>query len=141
MVQKKENQIGTAYKDFTKTKHPILFESDKSWVPSADIFESDSEFVLILDISSVDPKKIDILIEAGYLVVKGIRKESAKHKKRHYHTMEIDYGPFERRFELPVALDKKNIISKYNDGFLEINLKKIEDRRIEKTTLNIDWQE
>ena len=44
--------------------------------------------------------------------------------KRHYHAMEVQVGPFERRFRLPVVVDPATIRATYEHGFLEIRLVK-----------------
>ena len=44
--------------------------------------------------------------------------------KRHYHSMEVQVGPFERRFRLPVVVDPASIRANYEHGFLEIRLAK-----------------
>ena len=38
--------------------------------------------------------------------------------------MEIDYGPFERRFHLPRSVDADQIEARYADGFLEVVMPK-----------------
>ena len=44
--------------------------------------------------------------------------------KRHYHAMEVQIGPFERRFRLPVVVDPASIKATYEHGFLEVRLAK-----------------
>ena len=45
--------------------------------------------------------------------------------RRHYHAMEVQIGPFERRLRLPVAVDSDNIRKSYEAGFLEVRLRKL----------------
>ena len=55
--------------------------------------------------------------------------------------MEIDYGPFERTLDLPVTVDENDLKSRYCDGFLEVRLKTIEDRRQDKRIIKIDSED
>ena len=137
----RNENIKSMFKIFSKSHHPFLMPSDSRWMPAVDVFETDEEFILIIDIAHIDPKDIELFMKKGYIVVKGIRNEITKFKKRHYHKMEIDYGPFERKISVPVAVDEHNIKTQYKDGFMEIRLKKIADRRGGERTINIEWEE
>lgn len=137
----RNEDIKSMFKIFSKSHHPYLMPSDTRWMPAADVFETDEEFILIIDIAHIDPKDIELFMKKGYIVVKGIRREITKFKKRHYHKMEIDYGPFERKISVPVAVDEHNIKTQYKDGFMEIRLQKIVDRRGSERTINIEWEE
>jgi HSP20 family protein len=59
----------------------------------------------------------------GILTVSGERR-AREQGKRHYHSMEVQVGPFERRFRLPVVVDPTSIKASYEHGFLEIRLTK-----------------
>ena len=48
--------------------------------------------------------------------------------KRHYHAMEVQVGPFERRFRTPVPVDPTSLRAVYEDGFLEVRLRKLPPR-------------
>ena len=133
--------IESMFKLFSKLHHPFLMLSDSRWLPAVDVFETDDEFVLILDVAQIDPKGIELSIKKSCLIVKGIRKEITKFKKRHYHKMEIDYGPFERKVNIPVTVDEHTIKTEYKEGFLEIRLKKIENRRQGERKINIEWED
>ena len=101
--------LESMFNTFSNINQPYLMHSDKRWLPAVDVFESDEEFIIILDIAQIDPKDINLSIHDNVIVIKGYRKELTKFKKRHYHKMEIDYGPFERRINIPIAVNEKNI--------------------------------
>ncbi|MFC1555152.1 Hsp20/alpha crystallin family protein [candidate division KSB1 bacterium] len=136
-----DDSVKSMYKIFSKLHHPFIMPSDSKWLPAVDVFETDEELIIILDVACVDPKEIDLFIKRGHLVIRGIRNEISKDKKRHYHKMEIDYGPFERQIDIPIAVDPDNIRTKYHDGFLEIKLQKVPDRRKSDRTIRIEWED
>ena len=111
----------------------------KKWLDN--LFESDDEFIIILDIAQIDPKEINLSIHDNVMVIKGNRRELTKIKKRRYHKMEIDYGPFERRINIPIAVNEKNIKTQYLASFLEIRLDKIDGRRKGAKNINIESEE
>ncbi len=39
--------------------------------------------------------------------------------------MEVQVGPFERRFRTPVPVDPTSLRAVYEDGFLEVRLRKL----------------
>ena len=85
--------------------------------------------VLILGISYDDLRAIppryliNVELNDGILKISGERT-TRQQGKRHYHAMEVQIGPFERRFRLPVVVDPVSIRATYEHGFLEIRLAK-----------------
>lgn len=133
--------LESMFNTFANINHPYLMHSDKRWLPNVDVFESDDEFIIILDIAQIDPKDIKLSIHDNVMVIKGVRKEITKFKKRHYHKMEIDFGPFERRINIPIAVNEQNIKTQYVAGFLEIRISKIAERRKGERNINIEWED
>lgn len=126
---------------FPKLNQPYLMQSNKRWIPAVDVFETDDEFVLIIDIAQIDPSDISLSIQDNNLILRGVRNENTKFNKRHYHKMEIDYGPFERSIHIPVTVNKNSIKTHYRDGFMEVRLQKIDDRRGGERAIKIEWED
>lgn len=103
------------------------------WAPAVDIREEVDRFVLHADIPGVDPKDIDIHMEAGMLTIKGERENRKKEERDGYKRIERAYGSFYRRFTLPDTADTDHISAKSNNGVLEITIpkqEKIQARKI-----------
>lgn len=135
------DDIESMFEMFSRMQRPYVLSQDSRWYPEMDVFETDEEIVVIMDIAHIDPKDIEVLYKKKTVTIKGIRRELTGFNKRHYHKMEIDYGPFERKIAIPVAIDERNIKTKYRDGFLQILLKKITERRNRERKIEIDWKE
>ncbi len=103
---------------------PSLVPADKRWLPPTDLFETEEALVVVMDISGIDHREVSVKIEGHTLTIRGLRREIKKYSKRHYYLMEIDYGPFERRFHLPRTVDADQIEARYADGFLEVVMPK-----------------
>jgi HSP20 family protein len=103
---------------------PSLVPADKRWLPPTDLFETEEALVVVMDISGIDHREVSVKIEGHTLTIRGLRRELKKYSKRHYYLMEIDYGPFERRFHLPRTVDADHIEAHYADGFLEVVMPK-----------------
>ena len=112
-------------------KRPSLAMQEQAWRPAADVFETEDQVVVIIDIASISEKDLSIALENDTLIVRGIRRELSGFRKRHYHKMEIDFGPFERVIKLPCLVADKEVKAKYKNGFLEIRLQKMISERCE----------
>src|ERR1043165_9314624 len=69
-----------------------------SWVPAADIYESDDELVVNLDLPGIDPKMVDLRVENNVLTIRGERQFNQKQNSENYHRVERSYGAFGRSF-------------------------------------------
>ncbi len=110
--------------DYFNIKRPSLFAPDKGFVPQTDLFETDDEIVMVMEIAGIQDQEISVSLCGDYLLVRGVRQELCRTKKRHYHKMEIDYGPFERVVKLPEKILVDEVQADYKNGFLEVRLKK-----------------
>ena len=96
------------------------------WTPVADIYESENELVVNLDLPGVDPKMVDIRVENNILSIRGERQFEDKQNKENFHRVERSYGPFARSFTLSTAVDADKIRANYKSGVLSITLPKAE---------------
>ena len=86
------------------------------------------ELVLHMDIAGMRAEDFSVEFADGILTISGERTPR-REGKRHYHAMEVQVGPFERRFRVPVPVNPSSIHASYEHGFLEVRLTKIPDRR------------
>jgi HSP20 family protein len=97
-----------------------------SWIPAADIYESDNELVVNLDLPGIDPKAVDVRVENNVLSIRGERQFDEKQNKENFHRVERPYGPFARSFSLATAVDPERIRADFKAGVLSITLPKAE---------------
>ena len=96
---------------------------DRTWRPQTDMFETETEITVIMEVAGMTEEDIKIKLDREFLIVSGVRREKHGHfKNRQYHKMEIDYGPFERIVKLPNVVLDDNAEAKIQNGFLIINL-------------------
>ncbi len=78
------------------------------------------------DLAGVDKERIDIQIEPGRLIVRGVRQApepgSGEHCPRQILAMEIDHGAFRRELRLPAAVLRDEVTAEHRNGLLWINL-------------------
>jgi HSP20 family protein len=95
-----------------------------TWEPPIDVFETERQFVIVLALPGVAPDQLDIQIEPGAIVVRGQRRLPVAGHRAHIHRLELPYGQFERRIELPQRLLQMGERS-LSDGCLTLTLNKM----------------
>jgi HSP20 family protein len=111
---------------FNEVAHgrPVGFVASPKWKPRTDVYETDEELVVHMDIAGMRAEDFAVELNDGILKISGERSGVRQQGKRHYHAMEVQIGPFERRFRLPVVVDPASIRATYEHGFLEVRLAK-----------------
>ena len=89
------------------------------WLPSMESYTKDGKLELRVDLPGVDPKDVEISLEATQLVIRGERK-SEREEKNGYR--EVRYGKFERRFTVPKGIDAEKAEARYDNGVLALTL-------------------
>jgi HSP20 family protein len=118
------DELDFLFNNFFQTAHPVMMPIKKGWKPPTDVYETVEEIVIIMDLAGITAHDIKVQLEGSLLIVRGVRREPVPGVKRHYHKMEIDFGLFERKIELPASVDPGKVTSSYQHGFLEIRLPK-----------------
>ena len=104
----------------------IAMASQRVWHPPTDVYETPEAIVVKMDIGGVTAEDITITFEDGAILVSGHRRDDSKQRCTTYHQMEIVYGVFERRIIVNRPVDREAITARYDNGFLEIAMPKVE---------------
>jgi HSP20 family protein len=110
--------------EHTPAKHKIKMEAGFGWNPPTDVFETETEIIVMMDIAGMNRRDISVVTDGKILTIQGIRNEVAMPGKKHFHKMEIEVGPFQRLIDIPVSVDSGSVFTNYSNGMLEIRLKK-----------------
>jgi len=94
----------------------------KHFIPTADVFARNGDFVVRMDLPGVDPKDIHVKFEAEELSVTGERKFDKEVKQEGYYRKESSFGTFERHISLPKGVKESEITAEYDNGVLEISI-------------------
>ncbi len=113
---------------------PDVDQRVADWVPTVDIVEEKERFVLRADVPGVDPKDIDVSMDARVLTVAGKRHAEDVSEEDGLRRAERSSGRFYRRFTLPETADSDSITAKTRNGILEVVIPKqaeVQARRID----------
>ena len=100
-----------------------------TWVPACDIYETDKEIVVKLEIPGLKKEDVFVSIENNVLTIRGERKFADEVKREKYHRVERSYGEFLRSFTLPAFIDANKILAEFKDGLLWVFLPKHEEAK------------
>jgi HSP20 family protein len=104
-------------------------------LPNADVYETDAEFVVELEVPGFEEKELDIEVTDHTLCVKGARTEQKEQKDKAFQRRERLERSFERRFALPEEVDTAAITAKYAKGVLEVHAAKATAQPPTKVTI------
>jgi len=117
------------FDEFNKIFNGInTYESTKTynsiWEPAYDIHEDDKNYYLSFDLPGIGKDSIDISISNDMLIVSGSRKSESNHNDNFSRFNNIQYGNFQKSFNLPENINQDKISAKMKDGVLNMAIKK-----------------
>ncbi len=91
--------------------------------PAADLYETDAEVVVILEVPGVDVGSVDLRLQGETLRVSGRIRPSAATEPSRYVRMERSHGAFFRDFRLPHAALDGSPRAELDRGVLTVRVK------------------
>lgn len=95
-----------------------------TWRPPTDVFETDKEVLVFVEIPGMDEDEIEISFKDNRLTIEGEKKQLTEERGRHCYCIERTFGSFRRVFTLHVPINKNKISATYYKGMLKIVLPK-----------------
>jgi HSP20 family protein len=95
-------------------------------LPAADLYETEKELIVELDVPGYDEKELALEVTDHTLTIKGERTKEAEKKERAFYLHERLEKHFERSFRLPPEADVEHVDAKFGKGVLEVHVPKIE---------------
>jgi len=111
-----------------------------TWAPAVDIFESEHELVVKVDLPDVKPEEFDIRVENNILTIRGERKFEKKVDEKNYLRVERSYGSFARSLSLANTVNSEAIKADYKDGVLTLTIPKREEAKPKQIKVNVGAQ-
>jgi len=111
-------------------------QAAQSWVPTADVWETEDEVVYAFDLPGIPEDHISVELEDGALTITGERAREHKAEDGSYYRFERRFGTFSRTIGVPQGVTEEGVSAKYEHGVLEVHVRKPEQpkpRKIEVT--------
>jgi HSP20 family protein len=106
-------------------------------LPAADIYETQDELTLRMDLPGHDPKNIDIQVEGDTLTVRSQRDEGQV-KGAKWFRSERAQGQFARSFVLPSTVDASKCDASFQHGVLTLTLPKREEAKPRSISVKVN---
>jgi len=108
----------------------------QNWVPSLDVWETDSEVVYAFDLPGIPQDKISIETKEDTLTVSAERERTEEASDEGFYRFERRYGTFARAVGLPQGVDQEQISASYDNGVLEVRVPKPEEQKPRRIALS-----
>jgi len=108
------------------------------WGPSADISETDREFVIRAELPAVKKEDVKVMVDDGMLTIEGDRKQKKEDENEKIHRVESFYGHFVRSFSLPESVDENAIHCESKDGVLIVHIPKAQSQKHQPKQIKVD---
>jgi HSP20 family protein len=96
------------------------------WSPSADISETDKEYLIRAELPAVKREDVKVTVDSGMITIQGERKQHKEDKNEKSIRVENFYGNFTRSFLLPEDVNVDVIRCEDKDGVLTVHMPKSE---------------
>ena len=97
-----------------------------SFSPFMNVDETDSGYIVTLDLPGVDKKDVEVNMSEGIVTVIGERNNSQQGKNNSCIWQETPRGTFKRSFELTNAVQEDKIKACFKNGVLNLTIPKSE---------------
>jgi HSP20 family protein len=94
--------------------------------PSMDVYQTEHDLVVELQVPKVDPKDIKVTVEDGVLKVEGGTSQEQEEKNKEFFRREIRRGHFSRIVSLPMSVKEGDTKATFEHGVLKITMPKAE---------------
>jgi HSP20 family protein len=137
-VKKIQEEMDLLFDHFFRISHSPVLTTKRLWRPPTDVFESEEEVIIFVEIAGMKQNDFTITLTENILTLKGERKELPLGSRTYYRNMEINYGPFERNIYLPEDIDSQGIKALYENGCLKIRISKMKGKRGKSKEIQIE---
>lgn len=105
--------------------------SRRTFIPKADIYETDKEIIILADIPGANEKTVDITLEKNILSITAYI-EPLRTNGYEIAYAEYEEGDYQRSFRLSDEIDRDGIEAMVSEGVLRLRLPKAESAKARK---------
>jgi HSP20 family protein len=111
-----------------------MSRSSGTWRPPIDVYEQPGAVTIVAEIAGMDRESIEVMIEGDTVSLRGTRQDAYTGSERAFHEAHIAYGQFAADIYIPFSIDADRATATYENGFLRVELPRVQGRRIVPTT-------
>ena len=115
-----EEEMRRLYSEFAQMKHRVMLNALNVWHPATDVCETDDELIITCDLAGVRKEDVTIRMDDDAITIAGVRIEKRPAQKAVFHSLEINYGPFERSILYPKRFTGAKPRARFKNGILTV---------------------
>jgi HSP20 family protein len=104
----------------------------QSWIPTADVWETENEVVYAFDLPGIPEDKISVELDDGALTITAEREREQTVETEKLYRFERRFGTFSRTVGVPQGVTESDIRADYVNGVLEVHIAKPEQPKPKK---------
>jgi len=108
-----------------------------TWIPNADILETEEMLVLKVELPGVAPDKLRLSVHGGNVILRGEKSRPSAEGAVEFHAAERQFGQFKRVIQLGVPVNTRQASAELNNGLLEVRFPKVPNRRGEEVPIEV----
>lgn len=108
------------------------------WHPRADVYELEGALLIQVEAPGLRVEDLRLDFEPGELLVEGRRERPQLPGPARASLVEMNYGPFRRRFTLPADVNGDGIRATYEAGVLQILVPRVPLQEQKQVRVEID---
>jgi HSP20 family protein len=109
--------------------------TNQAWMPTVDVWETENDLVYAFDLPGIPEDKISVEFDEGALTVSGERERSQDVSDERFYRFERRFGSFSRTIGLPQGTTEDMIDANYENGVLEVHVRKPEQPKPKRITV------
>lgn len=103
------------------TRHSAL---DTPWQPALDVVETSDAYTIKIELPGLASEDITVDLTQTVLTIAGEKRRPYEANTTRMHRIERDYGPFERKVQLPDDIDADAVDAHLEHGVLTLRVAK-----------------
>ena len=107
------------------------------WNPAADVYETDSAYLIAVDLPGVDRSAVEIDLDDEKLVIRGSRLLAESAPEGSETKSARPHGRFRKSFKLPADVTEDRIQAEYKEGVLKVTLPKRSEPRGQRINIKV----
>ena len=103
--------------------------------PAVNIWTNNEGAVVTTEVPGYDPKDIQLSVTNDMLTLSGSRPAEELKEGEQYHRQERNIGSFERKLQLPFAVESNKVDASFKNGVLTVTLPRAEAEKPKKIAI------
>lgn len=92
------------------------------WQPRIDVYQTKEAVVVLVELAGMSPQGIQLAVQGRALTVSGTRQPRFHGNPCQFSRLEVPWGQFKCRVDLPAPVDDARAEAQYSDGLLQVVL-------------------